>query len=184
MQNLRKNKNPVTRKSNKGDSVVVFDKADYLDKMESLLNDACKLEKNNLKKWWNFVFCCEQRKMCWRTFKKLVKSNSIFEETRRSLTLVGSRPGILYGLCKLHKHTIDNCLPFRPILTAIDTPTYNLWLVMSILQRTHLLLLRKLLNKIWNISCDVLMLVLLLLTFHLKRSLISALIHLLKILKE
>ena len=50
MQNLRKNKNPVTQKSNKGDSVVVFDMADYLDKMESLLNDACKLEKNNLKK--------------------------------------------------------------------------------------------------------------------------------------
>ena len=39
---------------------------------------------------------------------------------------VGTRPGILYGLCNVHKDIIDNCLPFRPILSAINTPTYKL----------------------------------------------------------
>ena len=58
--------------------------------------------------------------------KKLVASNSIFEETRRSLKPVGTRPGIMYGLCKVHKDIIDNCPPFRPILSAINTPTYKL----------------------------------------------------------
>ena len=30
------------------------------------------------------------------------------------------------GLCKVHKDIIDNCPPFRPILSAINTPTYKL----------------------------------------------------------
>ena len=33
----------------------------------------------------------------------------------------------MYGLLKVHKDMIiDNCLPFRPILSAINTPTYKL----------------------------------------------------------
>ena len=35
-------------------------------------------------------------------------------------------PGIMYGLCKVHKDIIDNCPRFRPILSAINTPTYKL----------------------------------------------------------
>ena len=37
LQNLCKNKNIIIQKSDKGDSVVIVDKADYLDKMENLL---------------------------------------------------------------------------------------------------------------------------------------------------
>ena len=49
LQNLRKNKNIVIQRSDKGNSVVVVDKADYLDKMDNLLNDTRKFEKINLK---------------------------------------------------------------------------------------------------------------------------------------
>ena len=49
LQNLHKNKNIVIQKSDKGNSVVVVDKADYLDKMDNLLNDTRKFEKINLK---------------------------------------------------------------------------------------------------------------------------------------
>ena len=38
----------------------------------------------------------------------------------------GSRFGILYSLCKVHKRLVDNCPPFRPIMSAIKIPTYNL----------------------------------------------------------
>ena len=38
----------------------------------------------------------------------------------------GSRFGIFYGLGKFHKQLIDNCPPFRPIMSAVKTPTYNL----------------------------------------------------------
>ena len=49
IQNLRKNKNIVIQKSERGNSVVIFNKADYLDKMEKLLSGTHKLEKNILK---------------------------------------------------------------------------------------------------------------------------------------
>ena len=38
----------------------------------------------------------------------------------------GSRPGILYGNPKIHKPVVDNLPKFRPILSAINTPGYNL----------------------------------------------------------
>ena len=67
----------------------------------------------------------------------------------------------MYGLCKVHKGIIENCPPFRPILSVINTPTYKLakFLVPFLKSSTsneytvndsHLLLLRKLLNKILN----------------------------------
>ena len=38
----------------------------------------------------------------------------------------GSQPGILYGLCKVHKTVTHGIPPFRPILSAINTPSYQL----------------------------------------------------------
>ena len=32
----------------------------------------------------------------------------------------------MYGLCKVHKQEVGGCLPFRPILSALQTLTYNL----------------------------------------------------------
>ena len=59
-------------------------------------------------------------------FKKLFVSNIISEETRRYLKPVGTRPVIIYGLCKVHKDIIDNCPLFWPILVAINVLTYEL----------------------------------------------------------
>ena len=39
---------------------------------------------------------------------------------------VGSKPGILYSKSKVHKPVVDNMPKFRPILSAINTPEYNL----------------------------------------------------------
>ena len=38
----------------------------------------------------------------------------------------GSRSGIMYGLAKVHKIVTDGLPSFRPILSAIGTPTYKL----------------------------------------------------------
>ena len=38
---------------------------------------------------------------------------------------VGTRPGTMYELHKVHKDIIDSCPPFRPILSAINTSTYK-----------------------------------------------------------
>ena len=58
--------------------------------------------------------------------KRLEKSGSLSTEQYRKIKAVGSRPGILYGLCKVHKVITGICPPFRPILSAIATPSYKL----------------------------------------------------------
>ena len=94
--------------------------------MENLPNDTQKLEKINLKNDGNLNFAVNQEKRVENILKQLVVSNSISEETKRPLKTVGTRSGIMYGLCKSVKDIIDNCQPFRPILSAINTPTYKL----------------------------------------------------------
>ena len=59
-------------------------------------------------------------------FKNLVDSKSMSKEMRKSIKQVGTRPGTMYELCKVHKQEADSYLPFRPILSALQTPTYNL----------------------------------------------------------
>ena len=44
----------------------------------------------------------------------------------KNLFPVGSSSGILYGHAKIHKTVKDGVPPFRPILSAIATPTYKL----------------------------------------------------------
>ena len=47
-------------------------------------------------------------------------------EQYKDLSLWGSRPGIMYGSAKVHKIVTDGLPSFRPILSAIGTPTYKL----------------------------------------------------------
>ena len=44
----------------------------------------------------------------------------------KHLKQLGTRSGIIYGSFKVHKKCVDGCPPFRPILSASQTPTYNL----------------------------------------------------------
>ena len=126
LQNVRKNKNIAIQKSDKGNSVVVVHKADYLDKMENRLNDRRKFGKTNLKNDGILNFTINQEKSVGNILKKFITSSSISEETRRSLKPIGTRPGIMYGLSKVHGDIIDNCPSFRPFLSASYTPTSKL----------------------------------------------------------
>ena len=45
---------------------------------------------------------------------------------KMSICPKGSRPGILYGNPKIYKPVVNNLPKFRPILSAINTPGYNL----------------------------------------------------------
>ena len=58
--------------------------------------------------------------------KELKASEAISETNYKKLKPRGSSFGVLYGLCKTHKKVLDKCPPFRPILSAFETPSYNL----------------------------------------------------------
>ena len=80
----------------------------------------------NLKNDSISIFAINQEKHAKNIFKKLLASNGISEETRRSLKPVGTRSGITYGLRKVHEDIIDNCPSFLSILSEINTRTYKL----------------------------------------------------------
>ena len=58
--------------------------------------------------------------------KNLRDKRKISSEQYKDLSSSGSRPGIMYGLAKVHKIVTDGLPSFRPILSAIGTPTYKL----------------------------------------------------------
>ena len=58
--------------------------------------------------------------------KKNVLTTSLKLCCQRSRKRVGTKPVIMYGICKVREDIIDNCPPFRPILSAINTPSYKL----------------------------------------------------------
>ena len=57
--------------------------------------------------------------------KSLESSGALSVEQLNKIKAVGSRPNVLYGLCKVHKN-IGRCPSFRPIFSAIGTPSYKI----------------------------------------------------------
>ena len=116
----------VIQKSDKGNSIVIVDRDKYTEKMENFLSDQSKLQKIALKDDNFLNFITSQEKRIDKIYKKLVDSTSMSEETQKHLKPVGTIPAIMHGSCKVHKKHVTGCPPFRPILSALQTPTYNL----------------------------------------------------------
>ena len=110
-------------KVTQGNSVVLVDK--YIEWMENFLSDQSKFYKIALKDDNFLNFITSQEKYTDKIYKKFVDSNSISEETRRHLKLERTRPEIMYGYCKKNKKCVDGSPPFRPYLSALETPTYK-----------------------------------------------------------
>ncbi len=112
----------IIQKPDKGNSVVLLNRRDYVSKMHEILSDTSKFQKVQVDpdKDLNKIFSVENR------VKKVLDSASkhgVFTEPEyKRLCPSGSRPGRLYGVGKIHK---PGC-PLRPILSAIGTPTYAL----------------------------------------------------------
>ena len=100
LKNLSNNCNLVIQKADKGNSVVIVQKDVYVRHIEKILNDLHKFEKVNVKKGiLNFSINHEK---CINDY-----SGSLSSDQYKKIKSTGSRPGILYGLCKVHKAIID-----------------------------------------------------------------------------
>ena len=109
----------ITR-PDKGRGVIILDKKDYLDKMETILSDPrifenCSHDDPKLK-----ILRTEDKIN--RFIKKLKDKGSITENEYKNLYVCGSSPSVLYGLPKVHKLN----LPLRPIVSSVNTPQYKL----------------------------------------------------------
>ena len=94
--------------------------------IKSLLSDNTKFTPLNIdqNKWLNYIVNLEKKLK--KHFKTLEKDNKISEDKFKSICPIGTRPGILYGLPKVHKTVINNIPQFRSILSAINTLVYKL----------------------------------------------------------
>ena len=122
---LSKNKNIVIQKADKGNTVVILDKCSYISAIEEIFNDNSKFFKLDIPagKYINHIINLEKRIT---SELKLLKSKEFIDRsTYKSIKPVGSRPGNLYGLGKIHKETYKGLSPFCPILSAIGTLTYK-----------------------------------------------------------
>ena len=81
LQNLSKNKNLIIQKSDKGNSVVIVDREDYIRKMNDILNDKKKFWKINMKDNTLLNFAINQEKHVDKLRKKRVEPNSMTEKT-------------------------------------------------------------------------------------------------------
>ena len=125
LEKLSKGNNLVVQKVDQGNSLVLVDKDVYVNYMENILKDQSKSEKVKIKtRILNFQVNHEKRIN--EYLKSLKNLGSLSVDQYKKIKAVGSRPGFLYGLCKVHKAVGDTCPPFRPILSAIGTPTYKI----------------------------------------------------------
>ena len=94
--------------------------------MKNILNDSSKFHKVYIDhdKISNHLIHMENRVT--DVLKNLRDKKEIASEQYKDLSPSVSRPGIMYGLPKVHKIVTDGLPSFRPILSAIGTPTYKL----------------------------------------------------------
>ena len=91
-----------------------------------LLNDSSKFKNIPVVPDKDLNYIINSEKRVTDLSKKLKNKNAINEETYNKLRPVGWKPGTLYGSAKVHQTLVNGLPPFRPILSAIGTPTYKL----------------------------------------------------------
>jgi len=120
LRDLGKDDNISICSPDKGKGVVIFNKVDYLFKMNTVLSDTTKFSK--LENSDSFTLTIKLEDKVNRFLAKLKKLGAISDSVYKQLFASGSAPGILYGLAKIHKANV----PLRPILAAYKTATYKI----------------------------------------------------------
>lgn len=121
---LRRNDDIVICRPDKGRATVVLDKADYVEKMNTILRDETKFEMIGPVREHDRTFKIEEQLQDY--LKALFDKGEISSAVLDHVKPVGSSRPRLYGLPKIHK---SNC-PLRPILSMSGSPQYSVsrWL--------------------------------------------------------
>ena len=98
---------------------MILNKSDYTSRMNELQINVTKFApiKLNDGEYYNYIINQEIRIS--KTIRALRDCGSMTENT-------GTQPSVLYGLSKVHKQTVGGIPKLRPILSAINSPTYKL----------------------------------------------------------
>ena len=113
----------IIQKLDKGNSVAIINKRDYLEKMRNILFNSSKFTQVSVTKDKQLNVIVNIEKHIADLLKNLKIFEVISETFYKSLEPRGSKFVILYCLSKVHKQLFDNYPPFRPIMSAIKMPT-------------------------------------------------------------
>ena len=122
LKRLRKNKDIVTTRPDRGSGVVILDKKFYKKKILRLISDVNKFRKLNEDP-------ALTREGQLQRFLRKIKDKGLFDDnTFKKIYPSGSKPATIYGLPKTHKLLSNDFqdLSFRPIVSTIATYNYNL----------------------------------------------------------
>ena len=121
LKELRKNKDIVILKPDKGNGIVVMDRNAYEHGIFSIVSDTSKFKAID-----NDPTLQREGKLQ-RFLRALKNKGHLGKNTYDSIYPVGSQPARFYGLHKMHKAQQPNSTPpFRPIVSSIGTYNYNL----------------------------------------------------------
>ena len=123
LNNLTSRKDIIIQKADKGNSIVILDKYNYIDRMKEMLSDCQKFKKIDLTAGKEINMLLQQEDRLTSFLKRIKKG--IDNELYKSLYPQGSQPGVMYGLSKIHKPLVNGFPKLRPILCAINTATYK-----------------------------------------------------------
>ena len=112
----------VIEKADKGNTVVILDKCSYINATEEILNDNSKFSKLGTPAGKEINHIVNLEKRITSELKLLKVKEIIDKSTYKSIKPVGSRPGILYGLGKIHKETRNGIPPNNTILYLLVFP--------------------------------------------------------------
>lgn len=115
-QFIKSNDHIIISRSDKGNATVIMYKDEYQNFMHNMLNDSSLysvLKNDPTNKF---------QRLANDLINELFDLEVINEHTKKSLKKYNSVPPLLYGLRKTHK----NILALRPVVSCINSPTYNL----------------------------------------------------------
>ena len=124
LNELRKNKDLVITRPDKGRASVVMNYSDYVDKMMTILSDATKFQE--LGPVFSNDKTASSEASLNKFFGELRTSGEITDKLFESIRSTGAIRPRLYGLPKIHKPGV----PLRPILSMTGSPQYDVskWL--------------------------------------------------------
>ena len=126
LNDLVRIKDLVIQKADKGNHAVIYNRRDYISKLNKVLEDTSKFKTVNIeeRKALNHLIHMEEQII--RLLKILEGQGEISEKEKNDLYASGSKPGVLHLLFKIHKALKDRIPLFHQILSAIGTSTNKL----------------------------------------------------------
>jgi hypothetical protein len=119
LKDLALDRKLIVTKPDKGNGVVLLDRDAYVEKMLLILQDTSKFTSCS-EDWLTEVFRCEDKVN--RFANSLYKDGIMNEHQKKLAYASGSKPGVMYGVPKVHKLGT----PLRPILSTVGTYNYQL----------------------------------------------------------